>query len=62
MPSADDGQGVAQAEAARRALVVVVRELVELVFGQKVVVQDCAGEGGVGGPGRDGEEGGESGG
>lgn len=39
-----------------------MRELVELLFGQEVVVQDRPGEGGVGGSGCDGEQGGESGG
>lgn len=47
---------------ARRALVVEVRELVELVAGQEPEVQQCRGEGGVGGARGQGDEGRERGG
>lgn len=57
VPPPHDGQRVAEAPLAGRALVVVVRELVELVLGQEVVVQHRAREGRVRGARGDGEEG-----
>jgi len=61
MPARHDGFRIQQRKGARRALVVVVGELVELRFGEEVVVQEGGGEGGVRGAGYDGEEGVEGG-
>lgn len=57
MPARDDGLGVEEGEGGRGALVVEVRELVELRFAEEVVVQEGGGEGRVRGAGCDGEEG-----
>ncbi len=57
MPPLHHGRGVPEAEIRRRALVVVVREVVELGRREQVVVQQGAREGGVRQAGRDGEEG-----
>lgn len=57
----DDGHGVADAVRGGGGLVVEMRELIELGFGQEVVVQDGGGKGRVRGVGGDGEEGAEGG-
>lgn len=57
MPACDDGLGVEEGEGGRGALVVEVRELVQLRFVEEVVVQQGGGEGRVRGAGCDGEEG-----
>lgn len=59
MPAAEHRQGVAERMLRGGALVVVVREGVELGGGEEVVVQQGGGEGGVRGAGCDADEGGE---
>lgn len=61
MPSLDDGQWIAERELGGRALVVVVREVVEGGGGEEVVVEEGGGEEGVGEAGGDADEGAEGG-
>lgn len=59
MPAAEHRQGVAERVLRGGALVVVVRQGVELGGGEEVVVEQGWREGGVGGAGCDADEGGE---
>lgn len=59
VPAAKHRQGVAEGMLRGGALVVVVRQGVELGGGEEVVVQQGEGEGGVRGAGGDADEGGE---